>query len=129
MSATTAPRGAYVCAKNNVRWDPNDPDKEGWLYKKSRWVGDWRERYFVLKGSKLFFCKNEREAPHGMINLVDCVSAKDADDKAKRSFALELVLHDERFFLCAESEVQKSSWLSAVHRSIEKHSSVMSSQG
>ena len=116
-------RGAFV-DKNNVRWDPNDADKEGWLGKKSRWLGDWRERFFVLKGSKLFFCKNERDAPHGMINLVDCVSAKDAGDKAQRPFALELILRDERFFVCAESEEQKASWLKSICRCIEKHSAV-----
>ena len=116
-------RGAFV-DKNNVRWDPNDPEKEGWLTKKSRWMGDMRERFFVLKGSKLFFCKNEREARHGMINLVDCVSAKDADENAKRPFAMEIVLRDERFFVSADSEAQKQSWLRAINQSIEKHSSV-----
>ena len=120
--------GAFV-DKNNVRWDPNEPDKEGFLSKKSRWVGDWRERFFVLKGSKLFFFKTgtDREAPHGMINLVDCLSAKTADDKAKRAHSLELVLKDERFFLSADSAVQAAWWLESIKKSIEKHSSVLCS--
>jgi hypothetical protein len=49
-------RGAYV-DKIGVRWDTNDPDYEGWLTKKSKWLGEWRRRYFILKGSKLFFCR------------------------------------------------------------------------
>lgn len=117
-------RGAYI-DKNNVRWDPNFADKEGWLHKKSRWVGDWRERFFVLKGSKLFFCKSENDAPHGMIDLVDCISAMDAEVKAKRANTLELVLRDERFYVSADSEVQKLSWLSSILKCIDKHSSIL----
>lgn len=68
-------RGAYVDAKG-VRWDTNDADFEGYLSKQSKWVKEWRKRYFVLKGSKLFFCKSQYAAPHGILDLVDCVSAK-----------------------------------------------------
>jgi len=117
-------RGAYVDAKTSVRWDPNAADREGWLMKKSRWMGDWRERFFILKGSKLFFAKDEEAAPHGMIDLVDCISAKDAQDRAKRPHCLEIVLRDERFYLSAESEDNKTSWLSAILKCIQKHSSI-----
>lgn len=30
-------RGAYIDTKG-VRWDPNDADFEGYLYKQSRWM-------------------------------------------------------------------------------------------
>jgi hypothetical protein len=49
-------RGAYVDNKG-VRWDTNDADFEGWMSKQSKWISEWRKRYFVLKGSKLFFSK------------------------------------------------------------------------
>lgn len=49
-------RGAFVDPKG-VRWDTNEADYEGWLSKKSKWMGEWRRRYFILKGSKLFFSK------------------------------------------------------------------------
>ena len=29
----------------------------GWLTKQSSWLKEWRRRYFILKGSKLFFAK------------------------------------------------------------------------
>jgi hypothetical protein len=50
-------RGAYIDTIHGVRWDTNDPNYEGYLIKKSRWLGFWRKRYFVLKGTKLFFAK------------------------------------------------------------------------
>lgn len=37
----------------------------GWLTKQSVWLKDWRRRYFILKGSKLFFSKSQFAAPHG----------------------------------------------------------------
>jgi hypothetical protein len=62
-------RGAYVDAKG-VRWDTNDADFEGYLYKQSRWVRgecilnlflspsiEWRKRFLILKGSKIFFSR------------------------------------------------------------------------
>jgi hypothetical protein len=49
-------RGGFVDSKG-VRWDPNNSDYEGFLSKKSRWMGEWRKRYFILKGSKLFYSK------------------------------------------------------------------------
>ena len=66
-------RGAFVDPKG-VRWDTNDADYEGYLCKQSRWVRgtkiltthfnikiwayeEWRKRYFILKGSKVFYSK------------------------------------------------------------------------
>jgi hypothetical protein len=34
--------------------------KEGWLEKKSRLLGAWRKRWFVLDGSTLYSFKQER---------------------------------------------------------------------
>ena len=31
--------------------------RSSWLTKQSAWLKDWRRRYFILKGSKLFFAK------------------------------------------------------------------------
>lgn len=67
-------RPAYHDANKNLRWDTNNADLEGFMTKKSKWLGEWRERYFILKGSKIFFTKNATEAPHGMIDLIgECV--------------------------------------------------------
>jgi hypothetical protein len=71
-------RGAFIDPKG-VRWDTNDADYEGYLSKQSRWVKgisneiishihhskfiihtaitEWRKRYCILKGSKVFYSK------------------------------------------------------------------------
>ena len=39
------------------QYDCNNPEFSGYLTKQSAWLKDWRRRYFILKGSKLFFAK------------------------------------------------------------------------
>jgi hypothetical protein len=69
------PRGAYTDAKG-CRWDSNNADLEGVVMKQSKWIGEWRNRYLILKGCKLFFAKDEKSAPHGDIDLIDCLTIK-----------------------------------------------------
>lgn len=121
---TQGTRGAFVDSRG-VRWDTNHPDYVGYLTKKSRWMGEWRRRFFILKGSKMFFAKDEESTPHGMIDLVDCVRAKPAQDNtSRRSFAFEIVLKDQRFVMCAESSEEQMKFLQFIGRALERHSSV-----
>lgn len=53
----TMARPAFHDQKNGVSYDCNNPDHAGWLRKESAWLKDWRPRFFVLKGSNLFFAK------------------------------------------------------------------------
>lgn len=55
--ATTMARPPFHDQKTGVRYDCNNPDHLGWLRKESAWLKDWRPRFFVLKGSNLFFAK------------------------------------------------------------------------
>eukprot|EP00605_Chrysophyceae_sp_TOSAG23-4_P002811 GSChrysophyteH1.ASY1.ANO1.3096.1 assembled CDS len=110
-------RPAYLDAKG-IRWDTNDADLEGVMSKKSKWIGEWRERYFILKGSKMFFTKSSEEAPHGIIDLVDCLSVQGSTQHHKEH-TLEIVMrNDERFVLCARSNDHKEAWITAVRRAI-----------
>lgn len=56
MAAIMA-RPPFHDQKTGVRYDCNNPDHAGWLRKESAWLKDWRPRFFVLKGSNLFFAK------------------------------------------------------------------------
>ncbi len=111
-------RGAFV-DKWGVRWDTNDPDNVGWLSKKSKWLGEVRPRFFVLKGSKLFFSTTEEEAPHGMIDLVDCISVKPHGDNS----TIEITLKDESYVLIANSVEARDKWVRCLDTSIVKQQS------
>ena len=75
-------RPAYIDPQTGERYDTNNPSITGWMMKQSMWLKDWRRRFFLLKGSKLFFCKNEFCSPHGMIDLSTCLTVKSAELKA-----------------------------------------------
>lgn len=75
----------------------------GWLTKQSAWLKDWRRRYFILKGSKLFFAKSELAAPHGMVDLSTCMTVKSAELKAGKKNAIEVSTNDSTFYMYADS--------------------------
>ena len=77
-----------------------------------------------MKGSKLFFCKTPSTTPHGMLDLVDCLSAKVADTKSKKKNGLEIIINNESYMLAAQIEKDRDDWISYIGRAIVKHSSI-----
>ena len=92
-------------------------------------MGEWRKRYLILKGSKLFFATNMSTAPHGMIDLVDCVSVKTADAKTGKQYALEVILKNESVFMVAKTQEERDLWLGQIGRAIVSHSSLFVDNG
>jgi hypothetical protein len=135
MTASTSSSSSFLSSRG-VLWDTNDPDYVGYLMKKSRWMGEWRRRFFILKGSKMFFSKDEYSKPHGMIDLVDCIRvSKGTEEINSRIFSFEIVLRDktqqtkggavERFILSADSKEEQRKVMIFLAKSLERHSSVV----
>ena len=101
-----------------------NPSHEGWMTKQSEWIKDWRRRYFILKGSKLFFAKDRNLEPHGMIDLGTCLTVKSAAEiKVKKKYAIELATNDRQvFYMHLSSDQEKDLWLGAIGRSIVQSS-------
>mmetsp|Transcript_10173 Transcript_10173/g.10643 ORF Transcript_10173/g.10643 Transcript_10173/m.10643 type:complete len:145 (+) Transcript_10173:26-460(+) len=127
MSFGSIRRGAYTDSKG-IRWDPNDADYEGILYKQSRWMREWRSRYFILKGSKIFYAKSSTVTPHGVIDLIDCLSVKSTDLKTKKKYSFEICTNEEVIQMYADSEEERNGWITAIQKAIFKHSSMMNDQ-
>ncbi|CAH0485799.1 hypothetical protein KXD40_008818 [Peronospora effusa] len=103
--------------------DLSDPDFEGELTKRSVWLKEWRKRYFVLKGNKLYFCRTQGEPAHGLIDLADCLTVKSAEEKTNKRFCFEVATPDSTFYMYAENEKHKDEWIGAIGRAIVKFSS------
>lgn len=82
------------------------------------YIQDWRRRYFILKGSKLFFSKTDYSAPHGMIDLSQCTTVKSADLKSKKRNSFEISTPEMTFLLYADTEKEKDDWIGSVGKSI-----------
>mmetsp|Transcript_15319 Transcript_15319/g.22770 ORF Transcript_15319/g.22770 Transcript_15319/m.22770 type:complete len:144 (+) Transcript_15319:32-463(+) len=111
-------RAPFIDSSTGISYDCNNPDFTGYLTKQSSWLKDWRRRYFILKGSKLFFAKNEHTTPHGMIDLSSCMTVKSAEQKTHKRNALEVSTQDATFFMFAGTEKEKDDWIGAIGRAI-----------
>lgn len=69
---------------------------------------EWRRRYFILKGNKLFFGKNPHSAPHGMMDLAVCTTVKSADLKSKKRNSFEISTPETCYLLYADTEGEKA---------------------
>ena len=105
-----------------VSHDTRNPSHQGWLTKQSAWLKDWRRRYFILKNSKLFFCKSEYSAPHGMIDLATCMTVKSAELRAGKKNAIEVSTNETVFYMYADTEKEKDEWIGAIGRAIVQSS-------
>ena len=54
--------------------NPEDIEKEGYLFKESKWIKDWRKRWFVLSKNWLMSFKDEKiySKPTEAINMRLC---------------------------------------------------------
>lgn len=116
MSRTSRP--PYIDPATGDKFDSNNPTTEGWLTKQSEWMKDWRRRYFILKGAKLFFAKSETGAPHGMIDLSTCMTVKSAELKAGKKNAIDVSTRGQTYYMYADTEKEKDEWIGAIGRSI-----------
>jgi hypothetical protein len=114
--------------ETGLRHDISSPNFEGWLTKQSAWLKDWRKRYFILKGSKLYFAKTPSSTPHGMIDLSQCMTVKSAEIKAGKKNAIEVSTADTVFFMYADSEKEKDDWIGAIGRSIVQASATFTNE-
>lgn len=110
-------RPAFIDA-DGKRYETANAGTEGWMTKQSAWLKDWRRRFFILKGSKLFFAKGELSAPHGMIDLSTCMTVKSAELKAGKKNAIEVSTSETTFYMYADTEKEKDEWIGAIGRSI-----------
>jgi len=111
MIGSRLARPAFVDPATNIMYETDQAEYEGWLTKQSMWLKDWRRRYVILKGNKLFFAKNEYQAPHGMIDLAHCTTVKSADWKSKKRHSFEISTPEITYLLYADTESEKDDWI------------------
>lgn len=116
-------RPPYVDPNTNIIYDVDNSEYEGFLTKQSMWLKDWRRRFFLLKGSKLFYCSNEYSTPHGMIDLALCTTVKSADLKSRKRNSFEISTPEITYLLYADTEQEKDDWIGRVGKAIVRCSS------
>mmetsp|Transcript_25006 Transcript_25006/g.45222 ORF Transcript_25006/g.45222 Transcript_25006/m.45222 type:complete len:166 (-) Transcript_25006:694-1191(-) len=127
MSRLTRP--PFIDPTTGIAYDTANSEFEGYLAKQSMWLRDWRRRFFILKGSRLFFAKTPYEAPHGMIDLSRCTTVKSADLKSHKKHSFEISTPETTYLLYADDEKAKDDWIGSVGRAIVRCSSTYVERG
>ena len=97
------------------RYDCSNPDFTGWLTKQSKWTFTWRRRFFMLKGSKLFFAESEYAgAPKGLIDLGERMTVRASPEHPG---GIEIPTAATTFILLADDEPTRFEWISEFFRS------------
>jgi len=93
--------------------------KEGWVFKESAVLRQFRRRWLVLTPEKLYSFKKERgysEPPTEEVDLKLCGTVKSADDLTNRSYTFTVQVPDRNFFLMATSDAERNEWVAAIGR-------------
>jgi hypothetical protein len=63
-----------------------------------------------------------QDAPHGVVDLSQCLTVKSANDKTGKSFSFEVATPEHVYFMCAPDEATKDDWIGAIGRAIVRYS-------
>ncbi|KAL1523562.1 hypothetical protein AB1Y20_018498 [Prymnesium parvum] len=92
--------------------------KQGWVYKESALLRQYRKRWLVLTPERLYTFKKERiyDAPTEEVDLRQCGTVKSADDVTNRPFSFTVQVPERNFFLVAMSDAERNEWVAAIGR-------------
>ena len=91
--------------------------KEGWVFKESAVLRQFRRRWMVLTPDKLYSFKKERgydTPPTEEVDLKLCGTVKSADDLTNRQYTFTVQVPDRNFFLMASSDAERNEWVAAI---------------
>jgi copper chaperone CopZ len=93
-------------------------DRQGFLIKQGRVVKNWMKRWFVLRGSKLYYYKNQRDSQElGMLLLSTECRILDGQKKAGKRNCLEIRTPERDFFVYSDiSEDDIETWKRALEQ-------------
>lgn len=95
------------------------PDKDGWLIKQGGSIKTWKKRYFVLKGTSLYYYKTPKDTVFtGKIELEPTSLVREEPGKKKAN--LFTISTSKRVFpMHPEKPEELKDWIDAITKSIE----------
>eukprot|EP00825_Cyclidium_porcatum_P025185 TRINITY_DN27447_c0_g1_i1.p1 TRINITY_DN27447_c0_g1~~TRINITY_DN27447_c0_g1_i1.p1 ORF type:complete len:127 (+),score=21.39 TRINITY_DN27447_c0_g1_i1:85-465(+) len=96
--------------------------KEGWLDKESKYLKQWRQRWFVLTPNTLYTFKEQKiyKSPTEIIPLKQVTTIKSTDDETNKSNSFKIEVQDRKFYMAASTNHEKEQWIGAIGKAMVK---------
>eukprot|EP01038_Epipyxis_sp_PR26KG_P010685 gene10685-14348_t len=114
-------------ASEEMKFHDNMPleniSMKGWVLKKSARLGQWRARYATLNGYNLAFSEQPNIAPHMVIDLRSCFSAKEVTfslNFSGISHAIEVKTNKTILFQIQGNEELETEWIQKLQIILER---------
>jgi len=86
-------------------------DKKGFLVKEGGNFKSWKKRWCCLKNGSLIYSKSQNSGELGIIDLRNVTVVKSSDARPKKKYVFEMVTPVRTYFLCAETQNERDSWI------------------
>ena len=95
--------------------------KQGWLQKKSKYIGSWRKRYCVINGESIFTFKNEGNLENHtecipLSSIVAIGADQDLNCDTIESDTFYLQVDKKKYYFCAGTISEKREWLMFIQK-------------
>jgi hypothetical protein len=116
------PSGLKLGKEAQAKFDEakSNPDLAGTLDKKGAKRKNWNSRWFVLKDNYLFYCKNQKTNPQGIINLHGCTVSRIEGPTARpnsfsllapKSVSIDAKWTNRTYFAAARDPKEMEKWM------------------
>jgi len=125
------PSGLKLGKEAQAKFDEakSNPDLAGGLDKKGAKRKNWNSRWFVLKDNYLFYCKNQKTNPQGIINLHGCTVSRIEGPTARpnsfsllapKSVSIDAKWTNRTYFMAAKEAKEMEKWMRVLEENGKK---------
>jgi len=125
------PSGLKLGKEAQAKFDEakSNPDMAGTLDKKGAKRKNWNSRWFVLKDNYLFYCKNQKTNPQGIINLHGCTVSRIEGPTARpnsfsllapKSVSIDAKWTNRTYFMAAKDAKEMDKWMRTLEENGKK---------
>jgi len=125
------PSGLKLGKEAQAKFDEakSNPDLAGSLDKKGAKRKNWNSRWFVLKDNYLFYCKNQKTNPQGIINLHGCTVSRIEGPTARpnsfsllapKSVSIDAKWTNRTYFMAAKESKEMEKWMQVLEENGKK---------
>ncbi len=108
----------------------SDIVKQGFLVKQSKFLRQWKRRWFILTPSHLCSFANQGDhingSPTEFINIGECSTVRSADEETGKENSFKIETPSRTFYLVADASNEKESWIGSIGKQMVRKTVLIS---